>query len=145
MNGIGISDAISKLAAAHKLHEKKEIDCIITPSDLIAADVIEELDKLGISVPRDVAITGFNNQYSGVFARSPVTTMNLEYFKRGYASVELLIDRIMSPETVFETRLVPTSIIVRQSCGCFEQSVVQSAEHVSDVKEFLNENKSEGD
>ena len=145
MNGVDIADAINHLTQTHNLHDKKEIDCIITPSDLIAASVIEELDKHGISVPKDVAITGFNNQYSGVFARSPVTTMNLEYFKRGYASVELLIDRIMSPQEHFETRVVPTSIVVRQSCGCFEQSVVQSAEDSSHFAEISFENTSEGD
>ena len=145
MNGVDIADAINHLTQTHILHDKKEIDCIITPSDLIAASVIEELDKHGISVPKDVAITGFNNQYSGVFARSPVTTMNLEYFKRGYASVELLIDRIMSPQEHFETRVVPTSIVVRQSCGCFEQSVVQSAEGSSHFAEISFENTSEGD
>ncbi|MBR1403192.1 MAG: substrate-binding domain-containing protein [Treponema sp.] len=145
MNGVDIADAINHLTQTHNLHDKKEIDCIITPSDLIAASVIEELDKHGISVPKDVAITGFNNQYSGVFARSPVTTMNLEYFKRGYASVELLIDRIMSPQEHFETRVVPTSIVVRQSCGCFEQSVVQSAEGSSHFAEISFENTSEGD
>ena len=145
MGSVDIADAINKLTELHNLHDKKEIECIITPSDLIAAAVIEELDKHGISVPTDVAITGFNNQYSGVFARSPVTTMNLEYFKRGYASVELLIDRIMSPHLTFETRVVPTSLLIRQSCGCFEQSVVQAAEDFTKNADFSFENTSEGD
>ncbi|MCR4821390.1 MAG: substrate-binding domain-containing protein [Treponema sp.] len=145
MNSVDITDAVNKLAQKHDLHDKKEIECIVTPSDLIASAVIEELDKIGISVPQDLAITGFNNQYSGVSARSPVTTMNLEYFKRGYASVELLIDRIMSPQAVFETRLVPTSIVVRQSCGCFEKSVIQSGEDSDEIPDFFIEDKSEGD
>ena len=145
MNSVDIADVINKITAKHDLHDKKEIDCIVTPSDLIASDVIEELDKHGISVPRDVAITGFNNQYSGVSARSPVTTMNLEYFKRGYASVELLIDRIMAPQEHFETRLVPTSILVRQSCGCFEKSVVQASENSISTQGFSIENTSEGE
>ena len=58
MNSVDIADVINKITAKHDLHDKKEIDCIVTPSDLIASDVIEELDKHGISVPRDVAITG---------------------------------------------------------------------------------------
>ena len=145
MNSAEIADAVNRLLSKHELKDKKEIECIVTPSDLIAASVIEELDKHGISVPKDVAITGFNNQYSGVFARSPVTTMNLEYFKRGYASVELLIDRIMSPETDFDTLLVPTSLLVRQSCGCFEQSVVQSAENWQDSSTSILKTKSESD
>ena len=145
MNTVDISEAVGKLASFHDLHGKKEIECIVTPSDLIASAVIEELDKIGISVPNDVAVTGFNNQYSGVSARSPVTTMNLEYFNRGYASVELLIDRIMNPKAVFETKLVPTSIVIRQSCGCFEESVVQSADSSDEFQGQIPEKKSRED
>ena len=128
MSEVDIAAAVATLAKSHDLHQKSEIDCIVTPSDIIATAVIEELDKIGISVPNDIAVTGFNNQYSGLSARSPVTTVDLEYFKRGYASVELLIDRIMNPSEIFETRLVHTSLLVRQSCGCFEKSIVQAAE-----------------
>lgn len=98
MDPIDIAMAVTQLCSAYNLKDHSEIDCIITTSDIIAATVIEELDKRNISVPGDVSITGFNNQYNGITARSPVTTMNLEYFKRGYAAVELLIDRIMNPE-----------------------------------------------
>ncbi|MBR4323174.1 substrate-binding domain-containing protein [Treponema sp.] len=135
MNSADIAAAVNKMLSCHDIRDKKEIHCIVTPSDLIASSVIEELDKHGISVPRDVAVTGFNNQYSGVFARSPVTTMNLEYFKRGYAAVELLIDRIMAPREHFDTLLVPTSLLIRQSCGCFEQSILEAAEAISNSEE----------
>lgn len=145
MSDVDIAIAVEKLISYHDLHDKQEIECIVTPSDMIAAAVIEELDKHGISVPIDVAVTGFNNQYNGLFARSPVTTIDLAYFKRGYASVELLIDRIMSPQDVFETRMVHTSLLVRQSCGCFEKSVVQAAEDSSRQEDFSVERSSEGD
>jgi DNA-binding LacI/PurR family transcriptional regulator/AraC-like DNA-binding protein len=126
MDSIDIAMAVNQLCSAYNLKDHAEIDCIITTSDIIAEIVIEELDKRGINVPKDVAITGFNNQYNGITARSPVTTMDLEYFRRGYAAVELLIDRIINPEIQFETRLVPTSLLVRQSCGCFEENIVDA-------------------
>ncbi len=146
MDSIDIAMAVTQLCSAYNLKEHSEIDCIITPSDIIASTVIEELDKRDISVPKDVAITGFNNQYNGITARSPVTTMDLEYFKRGYAAVELLIDRIMNPEVKYETRLVPTTLLIRQSCGCFEQSVVESGKNVNThTDEQIGPNSSEED
>ena len=146
MDPIDIAMAVTQLCSAYNLKDHSEIDCIITTSDIIAATVIEELDKRNISVPGDVSITGFNNQYNGITARSPVTTMNLEYFKRGYAAVELLIDRIMNPEAKFETRLVPTTLLVRQSCGCFEQSIVEAGETVNISSAFtIGPNSSEED
>lgn len=130
MDPLDIALCVEKLCDSYDLHDKRNLEVIVTSSDIIAEAVIEELDKHGISVPKDIAVTGFNNQYNGITAKSPVTTMNLEYFKRGYAAVELLIDRIISPQQQFATRLVPTSLVVRQSCGCFEKSVVDAGIHL---------------
>lgn len=139
MDLANIADAVDKFCAAFVRNEHSEIECIVTSSDIIAAAVIEELDKHGISVPMDIAVTGFNNQYAGLSARSPVTTLNLEYFKRGYSAVELLIDRIMEPEKEFETVLVPTTLLVRQSCGCFEQDVVDAGDFDFNTRSLLSD------
>ena len=143
MDSVDIAMAVNQLCSAWNLKNHSSVDCIITTSDIIANFVIEELDKRGISVPKDVAVTGFNNQYNGITARSPVTTMNLEYFRRGYAAVELLIDRIMNPQTVYETRLVPTTLLVRQSCGCFEKSIIDSGVSFSKSMSTIDQNSSE--
>ena len=118
-----IDEAFDKLASNFDLHEKKEIDAIITASDIIAAEGIEQLSRRGIRVPSDVAVVGFNNWYESITSRSPLTTIDLVYFKRGYAAVELLIDKILMPAQKVETLYFPTDLIVRQSCGCLEQSV----------------------
>ena len=101
-------------------------NAIVTSSDIIATHIIEELEKRGISVPDDIAVTGFNNQLAGLTAPSPVTTIDLAYFQRGYEAVELLIDRIKYPRAIVFNRTVQTSLVIRQSCGCFEESVLQA-------------------
>ena len=45
MDSIDIAMAVNKLCSAYNLKDHSEIDCIITSSDIIAATVIEELDK----------------------------------------------------------------------------------------------------
>lgn len=118
-----IDEAAEKLLSSFNFHDKKEIDAIVTGSDIIAAEIIEYFSKKGISVPKDVAVVGFNNWYESVTSRSPLTTIDLVYFKRGYAAVELLIDKILMPDLKVETMYFPTDLIIRQSCGCLEQSV----------------------
>lgn len=122
-----IAEAVNQLAKDHDLHEKQEIEAIVCSTDIIAAEIIEQLSKKGISVPKDVAVTGFNNWYEGISARSPLTTIDLSYFKRGYAAVELLIDRIIKPNERVETTYFPPTLVIRQSCGCFEKSVENSS------------------
>lgn len=121
-----IADSVARLCYRYDLRKKDTIDVIVTPSDIIADGVIQELTKRGISVPGNVAVTGFNNQYSGITSPSPVTTIDLEYFKRGYAAVELLIDCIRTPEEEHESKLVAPSLLIRQSCGCFEKTIVDA-------------------
>ena len=137
MDSASISGLMEEFVQRFVKNGRCDIDCIVTSSDIIASSVIESLDKHGISVPMDVAVTGFNNQYAGISARSPVTTLDLEYFKRGYSAVELLIDRIMEPRKNFETVSVPTSLLVRQSCGCFEKSVVEAGDFSLNEKSLL--------
>ncbi|WP_407426398.1 substrate-binding domain-containing protein [Treponema sp.] len=118
-----IDEAFNTLADRFDLKGKKDIEAIVTASDIIAAEGIEQLSRRGISVPDDVAVIGFNNWYESITSRSPLTTIDLVYFKRGYAAVELLIDMILQPEQKIETMYFPTDLIVRQSCGCLENSV----------------------
>ncbi|MCR4822539.1 MAG: substrate-binding domain-containing protein [Treponema sp.] len=118
-----IDEAFDKLASSFDLHDKKDIEVILTGSDIIAAEGIEELSRKGINVPSDVAVVGFNNWYESITSRSPLTTIDLVYFKRGYAAVELLIDKILTNDLITETKYFPTDLIVRQSCGCREASV----------------------
>jgi DNA-binding LacI/PurR family transcriptional regulator/AraC-like DNA-binding protein len=121
-----IDEAADTLIANFDLHAKKNIEVIVTASDIIAAEVIEQFSRRGIRVPGDVAVTGFNNWYESVTSRSPLTTIDLVYFKRGYAAVELLIDKILAPEQNSETLYFPVDLVVRQSCGCLERSVAAS-------------------
>lgn len=130
-----IAACVSKLLKKFSI-ENHELDAIVTSSDIIASIVMEKLDDAGFSVPNDIRITGFNNQYASLSARSPITTVDLEYFKRGYTAVELLIDRIMAPEKRFETIHLPTRLILRQSCGCFEKSISDIA-NSSSRRDFM--------
>lgn len=117
---------INELVTNHLKNGSLTIDAIVTASDIIAHQTIEELKNHSIFVPDDVAVTGFNNQFSSLTSSTPVTTIDLAYFQRGYEAVELLIDRIMLPKEQAASRTVKSSLIIRQSCGCFEESIIDS-------------------
>jgi len=152
MSSKHIAEKVEELIQNHVLHKKQEIDVIITTTDIVAAELIEVLNRKGISVPKDVAITGFNNWYEGITSRSPLTTIDLSYYKRGYSAVENLIDKIIRNENKEkydenETILFSPKLIIRQSCGCLEQSV-KAAKFVIDDKSIqseINDESSEED
>lgn len=121
---------------------------ILTSSDIIAHHLIEELEKYGIHVPEDIAVTGFNNQLASLTSSTPITTIDLAYFKRGYEAVEILIDQIMERESPHKspaqiTHTVPTSLVIRQSCGCFEAEIFDAQNSQYGSKIDFSENSSE--
>ncbi len=153
-----IASAADALCRTFDLHQHKDLEAIITTSDIIAATLEEELAIHGLTVPGDIAVTGFNNQYSGITALTPLTTIDPEYFRRGYTAVELLIDRIMEPAKEYPVYFVPTSLVVRESCGCFEKNIVDAGSTIiqgsgnnlpsdnaseTDIQEYLLRNISE--
>ena len=138
-----IDEAFDRLCDSFDLKGKKEIDAVIAASDIIAAEGIEQLSRRGISVPSDLAVVGFNNWYESVTARSPLTTVDLVYFKRGYAAVELLIDKILMPGQALSTVYFPTELIVRKSCGCLEPVVKAAAPGGEELQAPVSSDESE--
>lgn len=141
-----ISEILDQILEHYSLEKKKEIDAIITPSDIIAAEIISQLHQRGFSVPTDVAVTGYNNWYDGLTAETPVTTINLEYYKRGYLAMEMLLDKIAQPNLILENKLLPTSLIIRDSCGCLDKSIsnafykLQNQQGISDFSNETSQN-----
>lgn len=118
-----VSRWVDALCDGLDLRERRSVDALVTVSDVAASSVIEELGRRGIRVPRDIAVTGFNNQLQSVSAPCPITTVDLGYFQRGYTAVELLLDLIEDPSKRGETQIVDSTLVIRQSCGCFEDSI----------------------
>lgn len=114
---------VDALCRRFDLFERRQIDALVTVSDVSASILVDEFHQRGIRVPYDVAVTGFNNQIQSTSSVCPLTTVDLGYFKRGYAAVELLLDRIEHPGRTFETVIMASTLVVRQSCGCFEAEV----------------------
>jgi DNA-binding LacI/PurR family transcriptional regulator/AraC-like DNA-binding protein len=123
MGGREIALCVEQLCSRFDLHNKTDIDAIIIPSDIVAQSITDELRKRGFSIPNDVAVTGYNNQYEGMTSHPPLTTIDPDFFNRGYRAVELLIDYIMDPSSPPQDCLLEPRLIIRQSCGCYENTI----------------------
>jgi DNA-binding LacI/PurR family transcriptional regulator len=90
-------------------------DAIFAASDLIAIGAMRELERIGRSVPRDVAVVGFDDISAASLTRPPLTTIQQDFTRAGDALVSALIATIRG-EPVRSVAL-PTRLVVRQSCG----------------------------
>lgn len=106
-------------AAARELivNRKKRVEAIVCANDDMASGVIKELQSMGYHVPRDVAVTGFDDIESFRYIYPSYTTVMHPIYELGYKSTEILIDKIKGGELPKITLLQPT-LIIRESCGC---------------------------
>ena len=91
---------------------------IMTWSDMIAFWCLEELEKLNIDVPGDMALIGYDNIELSAMFRIPLTTVGQSNYQIGASAADCLIDQIQNKHTVHPRKIIfQPRLVVRESCG----------------------------
>ncbi|WP_336630369.1 MULTISPECIES: LacI family DNA-binding transcriptional regulator [unclassified Microbacterium] len=104
--------------AARELHDAGVLpDALVCANDELAIGLLATLPGLGHRIPRDVAITGFDDHALAEIASPRLTTVHqpIEDLGARAAAYALADDGGLPQRTVLPTRLV-----IRESCGCTE-------------------------
>ena len=89
---------------------------VFARNDFAAIGALRAAHKLGMRVPDDVAIAGFDNIPLAGFTTPPLTTVEQPIAQQGAAAARLLLDRIEKRYTGTARRLsMPCQLIVRES------------------------------
>ncbi|MHA0855544.1 GntR family transcriptional regulator [Paenibacillus sp. CMAA1364] len=89
---------------------------IIAENDLIAIEIIQISKELGLSVPDDISIIGFDNINLASFVEPNLTTISQDFSQMGYLAAQSLIHLIESPQGhLQEHMIVPVQLIERQT------------------------------
>jgi LacI family transcriptional regulator len=94
-----------------------DFDAVFAGDDDSALGVIAALKQARIQVPRDVAVVGFDDVPLARFMSPPLTTIRAPIEEVGREAVGLLVKCIQHKHWE-PIRLLPTELVVRQSCGC---------------------------
>ncbi|TEW54870.1 EAL domain-containing protein [Psychromonas sp. RZ22] len=105
----------------------KPVDVIITVNDKQALGIIDACVSRGIKVPQDIAVIGSMDTLEGAFSTPSLTGIKEPLFELGRTAAIELIAQIEGKKALSEIHN-PTSLIVRQSCGC------ESSMHLQDCK-----------
>ena len=90
-------------------------DAIFAVSDVLAAAAIRGCKSVGLSVPKDVAVTGFDNVEISQATSPSITTINQPKYQLGYMACELLIEKLKNPDSPPKQVLLNTELIIRES------------------------------
>lgn len=90
-------------------------DAFICANDFIALHMMMALKQLGMAVPKDIMVTGFDGIPLTSVAAPSLTTVQIPNADIGRMAAELLLKRIENPERPFSTTYVKTTPVWRSS------------------------------
>ena len=102
-------------AALQMLSGKSVPDGIFTCSDVFAAATINAAQKLGLRVPQDVSVIGFDNIETSRMTSPSITTVAQPGLQMGQQACSLLIEKIQNPGLPDRRILLSTELIIRES------------------------------
>lgn len=113
--------------AVEILFDQRQVDvqAIVASNDNMALGALAALQARGIHVPYDMALVGFDDTRMGQLATPSLTTVHQSMFELGAQGLTLLLAKIAGEEVPLEV-LLPTKLIVRQSCGCLDPTVARA-------------------
>lgn len=117
--------SVQNLLDKSNLRPQTDVEAIVAANDESALGVIEVLQQRGFRVPQDIAVVGFDNIASARITTPPLTTVQQPVYEEGYQAVETLC-QLLNRAAPAEMVRLPTTLIVRQSCGCQMQAVTQA-------------------
>ncbi len=104
-------------AAHHYFGERgKRPTAVTCYNDLVAIGVYRALRELGLSVPDDVSVVGYDDIDIAQYASVPLTTVRVPKREMGGRAAELLINSIESAgDGEYERVFLETELVVRES------------------------------
>jgi DNA-binding LacI/PurR family transcriptional regulator len=90
-------------------------DGIFFINDLSAIIAIKYYQKIGIRIPEDIKVVGFNDDPSSIVIEPSLTTVMQPGYEVGKLSMGILIDEIQNKKTKFQTFKLRTKLIIRNS------------------------------
>ena len=90
-------------------------DVFLCVNDFAAIDVLDVFKKMGISVPKDIYLCGFDDSPESRVITPTLTTIHIHSRIMGFSAVHLLMSRIKEPSLQFRTIHTETELIYRES------------------------------
>jgi LacI family transcriptional regulator len=90
---------------------------IFCSSDMLAAGALKAVSDLGLKVPGNVAIVGFDNRSFCPYLNPPLSSVAMPIGEMGKTATELLVEDIINGSSEPKTIELNCGLVIRKSCG----------------------------
>lgn len=123
----------ASIPAVNELFNQAKEDwpqAIVVSTDYQAFAIINALKEMDISVPEDVIVTGSMGKLNSQFSEPPLTSIVEPTYELGWHAAERVLAAI-NHQPYQESLVLPTTLTIRQSCGCQQPGDYSSLEKLS--------------
>lgn len=114
----GEFDIESAEREVHKLlNLEKKPTAIFAASDYMAIGAMRAIKLKGLSIPKDIALVGFDDTLEAIFISPALTTVRQPLLEMGEAAVDLAVRSMNNPRLEPQASVLKPSLVVRESCG----------------------------
>jgi GntR family transcriptional regulator of arabinose operon len=104
-------------AFVQKIMESREPDAFVCANDVTAANLMQTLETLGLAVPADIRISGFDDVRYANLLRVPLTTLRQPCQELGETAIQAMLSRLAHRTLPARDILLDCKLVVRKSCG----------------------------
>ena len=97
------------------MHKADRPDAFVCRNDPLAAKLLQTLAALGLKVPRDIRVAGFDDAKIAKLLNPPLTTIRQPVKRLAETAVASLLERIRNPDLAPRAILLDAQMVVRRS------------------------------
>jgi DNA-binding LacI/PurR family transcriptional regulator len=107
----------ARRAALELLESENPPTAILAMSDVLALGALQAAAELGIGVPAELSLVGFDDSPAATLATPALTTVAQPHEEKGRVAAEWLVDAIERGQPLSDDRrmILPTELVVRDS------------------------------
>ena len=107
----------ARATAADLLAEPDPPDALVCANDEIALGALLAIEAMGLRVPDDVALTGWDDVMAARYSRPGLTTVRQPMRELGALAARRLHARVTGERSHVAHEVLPTQLVIRASCG----------------------------
>ena len=122
------SEASGFVAVDELLHGDPRPTAIFAANDAMAIGALSALRQAGLRVPQDMAMAGFDDIPIAQYLDPPLSSVHVDISALGERATLRLLDAVRDKERhVRRAETLPTTLILRRSCGAAAPAVLPTA------------------
>lgn len=104
--------------AMKELLKLSELPTALFSNDEMAMGAIRAIREKGLSIPKDIAVVGFDDIALACHTHPPLTTVCVPKKNMGRIAAKTLFERLKNPAESLPTNMtIPLELVIRESCG----------------------------